>query len=46
MIFRESIGIFSQPGSMTAKDLEDLLNKAKSIDMDEVRKELENQQES
>ena len=46
MIFRESIGIFSQPGSMTAKDLEDLLSKAKSIDMDEVRKELENQQES
>ena len=41
MIFREQIGIFSQPGSMTAKDLEDLLDKAKSIDMDEVRKELE-----
>jgi len=36
-------GIFSQPGSMTAKDLEDLLDKAKSIDMDEVRKELESQ---
>ena len=41
MIFREQIGIFSQPGSMTAKDLEDLLDKAKSIDMDKVRKELE-----
>jgi len=45
MIFREQIGIFSQPGSMTAKDLEDLLDKAKSIDMDEVRKELENQKQ-
>ena len=44
MIFREQIGIFSQPGSMTAKDLEDLLDKAKSIDMDEVRKELESQE--
>ena len=43
MIFREQIGIFSQPGSMTAKDLEDLLDKAKSIDMDEVRKELESE---
>ncbi len=43
MIFREQIGIFSQPGSMTAKDLEDLLEKAKSIDMDEVRQELESQ---
>ena len=41
MIFREQIGIFSQPGSLTAKDLEDLLDKAKSIDMDKVRKELE-----
>ena len=41
MIFREQIGIFSQPGSMTAKDLEVLLDKAKSLDMNEVRKELE-----
>ena len=40
MIFRDGIGIFSQPGSMSGKDLEDLLEKAKSIDMDEVRKEL------
>ena len=46
MIFRETIGIFSQPGSMTAKDLEDLLYKAKSIEMDEVRKELENQEQA
>ena len=43
MIFREGIGIFSQPGSISGKDLEDLLEKAKSIDMDEVRKELETQ---
>ena len=43
MIFREGIGIFSQPGSLPGKDLEDLLEKAKAIDMDEVRKELENQ---
>jgi len=43
MIFREGIGIFSQPGSLTGTDLEDLLEKAKTIDMDEVRKELENQ---
>ena len=43
MIFRESISIFSQPGSLSGKDLEDLLEKAKTIDMDEVRKELDNQ---
>ena len=43
MIFRQGIGIFSQPGSISGKDLEDLLEKAKAIDMDEVRKELETQ---
>ena len=43
MIFRDGIGIFSQPGSLSGADLEDLLEKAKTIDMDEVRKELENQ---
>ena len=43
MIFREGISIFSQPGLISGKDLEDLLEKAKAIDMDEVRKELETQ---
>ena len=43
MIFREGIGIFSQPGSISGKDLEDLIEKAKTINMDEVRKELEAQ---
>ncbi len=43
MIFREGIGIFSQPGSLSGADLVGLLEKAKTIDMDEVRKELENQ---
>jgi len=41
MIFREGIGIFSQPGSVSGKDLESLLEKAKTIDMEEVRKEVE-----
>ncbi len=43
MIFRDGIGIFSQPGSLSGADLEDLLEKAKTIDMDEVRKELESE---
>ena len=43
MIFRDGIGIFSQPGSISGKDLEGLLEKAKTINMDEVRKELEAQ---
>ena len=43
MIFRDGIGRFSQPGSISGKDLEGLLEKAKTINMDEVRKELEAQ---
>ena len=41
MIFREKIGIFSQAGALSGKDLELLLEKAKSLDMNEVRKEID-----
>ena len=41
MIFREGIGIFSQAGTLSGKDLEDLLEKAKKLDMNEIRKEIE-----
>lgn len=44
MIFREQIAIFQQPGAMAAADLETVLNKAKELDMDQVRKEIEQQQ--
>lgn len=40
MIFREQILIYSQPGSLPASALEELLGKAKALDMDEVRKEI------
>ena len=40
MIFREGIGIFSQAGTLSGKDLEDLLEKAKKLDMNEIRKEI------
>jgi thioredoxin 1 len=43
MIFREQIAIFSQPGAMAEADLETVLNKAKELDMAEVRKEIEDQ---
>lgn len=43
MIFREQISIFSQPGAMSGTDLETVLNKAKTLDMDVVRKEIESQ---
>jgi thioredoxin 1 len=44
MIFRDQIAIFSQPGAMAEADLETVLNKAKELDMDIVRKEIEEQQ--
>jgi thioredoxin 1 len=44
MIFREQIAIFSQPGAMAEADLEAVLNKAKELDMDMVRKEIADQE--
>lgn len=43
MIFREQIAVFSKAGAMVEADLEIVLNKAKDLDMTEVRKEIEEQ---
>ena len=43
MIFRDQIGIFSQPGALPEAALEDPINQTKSLDMDAVRKEIEEQ---
>ena len=40
MIFREQVIIFSQPGSLPASDLEEVIGKVKDLDMDVVRKEM------
>lgn len=40
MIFREQIIIFSQPGMLPANAFNDLLGRARELDMDEVRKEI------
>lgn len=40
MIFREQIGIFSQPGALPASTLDDIINKAKALDMAVVHKEI------
>ena len=39
MIFREQIILFSQPGALPGNALEEIISKAKQLDMDEVRKE-------
>ncbi len=46
MIFREKIIIFAQPGALPASALEQVIEKAKSLDMDEVRREIEKERAS
>ena len=43
VIFREQIPVFSQPGMLPADALDDLLGKVKELDMNEVRKTVEEQ---
>ncbi|MFK5970081.1 MAG: thioredoxin [Candidatus Marithrix sp.] len=45
VIFREQIIIFSQPGSLPAQSLEDVINKALELDMDVVRAEVAKQEQ-
>ena len=40
MIFREQIIIFSQPGALPGSALEEIIGKAKELDMDKVRQEI------
>ena len=44
MIFREQIVIFAQPGALPGSALEEIIGKAKALDMGQVRKEIEAQQ--
>ncbi|MHB8453948.1 MAG: thioredoxin [Acidiferrobacterales bacterium] len=40
MIFRDKIIIFSQPGALPGEAFEDLVAKAKALDMDKVRRDI------
>jgi thioredoxin len=44
MVFREKIIIFAQPGALPAAALEQVIEKAKALDMNEVRREIEKEQ--
>lgn len=44
MIFRQQVIIFSQPGAMSGRDLETVLEQARNLDMDEVRRQIAAQQ--
>ncbi len=43
MVFRDQIGVFMQPGALPPQGLEDVLQKVKELDMDQVRAEIEKQ---
>jgi len=45
MIFREQIVLYSEAGMLPAAALEEIVEKVKSLDMDEVRKDIESQQQ-
>ena len=44
MVFREQIIVFSQPGALPQGAFEQVVSRAKAIDMDDVRKQLDSQQ--
>ncbi len=44
MIFREKVGVFSQPGMLPAEGLEDILSQVKGLDMKEVHDQVAQQQ--
>lgn len=46
VVFREGIGIFGQPGMLPSEALDELLDKVRELDMDEVRSEVEKQKEA
>ncbi|HEY4999981.1 MAG TPA: thioredoxin [Usitatibacter sp.] len=45
MVFREQIIVFSQPGALPQSALEQVVAKAKELDMDEVRAQIGKQEE-
>ena len=44
MIFRDNIIVFSQPGALPEAALTDIVSKVKALDMDEVRKQVAEQE--
>ena len=44
MIIRDRTVVFSQPGALPAPALDDLIKQARALDMDEVRREVAEQQ--
>lgn len=46
MAFKESVGVFSQPGALPEDALRDLVSQLVALDMDEVRAEISEQEDN
>jgi len=44
VVFKDQIGIFAQPGALPEEGLRDLIGQVEALDMDEVRKEIADQE--
>ncbi len=44
MIFREQVILYSEPGALSAPQLNELIDKIKKVDMAQVHKDMKNQQ--
>ena len=44
MIFRDGIPLFAQPGALPQQAVEELVQKVRALDMDEVRKAVAQEQ--
>jgi thioredoxin 1 len=45
-VFKEGVLLFQQPGALPSAGLEDLIGQIREVDMDKVREQLEEQEES
>jgi len=43
-VFKDQIGIFAQPGALPEEGLRDLIIQVEALDMDEIRKEISEQE--
>jgi thioredoxin 1 len=46
MAFRDGIGVFAQPGALPAQALEQVIQAVRELDMDKVRKDIEEQRQA
>ncbi|MBT2388447.1 MULTISPECIES: thioredoxin [Streptomyces] len=46
MIVRDNVAVFAQPGALPEAALEDVIGQARALDMDEVRKSIDDEQGS